>query len=39
VEMVTAFLAMLELIRLRRIKIKQDQSFGPIYLRLGEVAQ
>ena len=36
-EMVTAFLALLELIRLKRIKIEQDRSFGPIYLSLGEV--
>jgi segregation and condensation protein A len=36
-EMVTAFLALLELIRLKRIKIEQERSFGPIYLSLGEV--
>lgn len=36
-EMVTAFLALLELIRLKRITICQDRSFGPIYLTLGEV--
>jgi Uncharacterized conserved protein len=36
-EMVTAFLALLELIRLRRIRIEQECSFGPIYLSLGEV--
>jgi segregation and condensation protein A len=35
-EMVTAFLALLELIRLKRVKIRQDMSFGPIYLKLGE---
>lgn len=35
-EMVTAFLALLELIRLKRITIRQDRSFGPIYLSLGE---
>jgi segregation and condensation protein A len=38
-EMVTAFLALLELIRLKRVKIRQDMSFGPIYLTLGEVVQ
>ncbi len=36
-EMVTAFLALLELIRLKRIHIEQERSFGPIYLSLGEV--
>lgn len=36
-EMVTAFLALLELIRLKRIKIEQERNFGPIYLSLGEV--
>ncbi len=36
-EMVTAFLALLELIRLKRIRIEQERSFGPIYLSLGEV--
>lgn len=36
-EMVTAFLALLELIRLKRIEIRQERSFGPIYLTLGEV--
>ncbi len=36
-EMVTAFLALLELIRLKRIIIEQERSFGPIYLSLGEV--
>lgn len=36
-ELVTAFLALLELIRLRRITISQERSFGPIYLSLGEV--
>lgn len=36
-EMVTAFLALLELIRLKRIHIDQERSFGPIYLSLGEV--
>ncbi len=36
-EMVTAFLALLELIRLKRVKIEQARSFGPIYLSLGEV--
>jgi len=39
VELVTAFLAMLELIRLRRVRIKQDNSFGPIFLMMGEVVQ
>ena len=38
-EMVTAFLALLELIRLKRVVIRQDRSFGPIYLSLGEVVQ
>jgi len=38
-EMVTAFLALLELIRLKRVKIRQDVNFGPIYLTLGEVVQ
>ncbi|MDR3564099.1 MAG: segregation/condensation protein A [Negativicutes bacterium] len=38
-EMVTAFLALLELIRLRRVRIRQDASFGPIQLMLGEVVQ
>jgi segregation and condensation protein A len=36
-EMVTAFLALLELIRLKRIRISQERSFGPIYLTLGDV--
>lgn len=36
-EMVTAFLALLELIRLKRITISQDRNFGPIYLMMGEV--
>ncbi|MBP2649800.1 MAG: Segregation and condensation protein [Firmicutes bacterium] len=31
-EMVTAFLALLELIKLNRINISQQHSFGPIYL-------
>lgn len=35
-EMVAAFLAILELIRMKRIRISQDRSFGPIYLALGE---
>lgn len=36
-EMVASFLAILELIRLKRIKISQERSFGPIHLTLGEV--
>jgi len=36
-EMVTAFLALLELIKLNRIGISQKHSFGPIYLTWGEV--
>ncbi|MDT8901111.1 segregation and condensation protein A [Anaeroselena agilis] len=36
-EMVTAFLALLELIRLKRVQIEQERNFGPIYLSLGEV--
>jgi len=39
IELVTSFLAMLELIRLRRIRITQDDSFGPIFLMMGEVEQ
>lgn len=35
-EMVASFLAILELIRMKRIRITQDRSFGPIYLTLGE---
>lgn len=35
-EMVTAFMALLELIKLKRVKIRQDVSFGPIFLMLGE---
>lgn len=38
-EMVTAFLALLELIRLKRIRIRQDRNFGPISILLGEVVQ
>lgn len=33
-ELVTSFMALLELIRLRRIGIRQECSFGPIYLNL-----
>ena len=32
VEIVSSFLAILELIRLRRIRIQQPESFGPIFL-------
>lgn len=32
VEIVSAFLAILELIRLRRIRIQQPEAFGPIFL-------
>lgn len=35
-EVVAAFLALLELIRMRRIIIQQDGGFGPIYLMLRE---
>ncbi|MBP2653530.1 MAG: scpA 3 [Firmicutes bacterium] len=38
-EMVTAFMALLELIRLKRINICQEYSFGPIYLTWGEVVE
>jgi segregation and condensation protein A len=38
-EMVTAFMALLELIRLKRINICQEHSFGPIYLTWGEVVE
>jgi len=36
-ELVIAFVALLELIRLKRVRIEQERSFGPIYLSLGEV--
>lgn len=38
-EMVSSFLAVLELIRLKRIRITQDRSFGPIHLTWGEVVE
>jgi len=35
-EVVATFLALLELIRLKRVFIRQEASFGPIYLRIRE---
>jgi len=31
-ELVSAFLAILELIRMRRIRVRQLEAFGPIFL-------
>lgn len=38
-ELIVTFLAVLELIKLKKIKIEQEFSFAPIYMRLNEIKE